>query len=184
MPRRASKKRSSSFQPAKRAKLEEDLFKQRTRLADAERTLLTKTTKAATESQRIATDRIAWIRGKLEDFNRTELKDRDSRIFPGQYAPVMVVENDQARGQADAISMSSRRQAGVLRHKISGHLQREKRQPRRLLERTLRIYTRRDVGARFMKTYRAIASKLVSWLKARKKKTSSSNSSQIRRRRC
>ncbi len=83
------------FSADQTAKLEEDLFRQRTRLADAERTLLMKTTKAATESQRIATDKIAWIRGKLEDFNRTELKDRDSRIFPGQYAPVMVVENGQ-----------------------------------------------------------------------------------------
>jgi hypothetical protein len=39
-------------------KLEQDLFKQRTRLADAERMLLTKTTKTATESKRIATDKI------------------------------------------------------------------------------------------------------------------------------
>ena len=36
------------------------LFKQRARLADAERTLQTKTTKAATESRRIATDKIEW----------------------------------------------------------------------------------------------------------------------------
>ncbi|MFM0170313.1 SOS response-associated peptidase family protein [Paraburkholderia sediminicola] len=73
-------------------KLEQDLFKQRTRLADAERILQTKVTKAATESQRIATDKIAWTRGKLEDIRRTEPKARDSRIFPGHYAPVMVVE--------------------------------------------------------------------------------------------
>ena len=83
----------TAFSAEQTAKLEQDLFKQRTRLADAERTLLTKTTKAATESKRIATDKIDWIRGKLEDFSRTELKDRDSRIFPGQYAPVMVVED-------------------------------------------------------------------------------------------
>jgi len=83
----------TEFSAEQTAKLEQDLFKQRTRLADAERTLLTKTTKAATESKRIATDKIDWIRGKLEDFSRTELKDRDSRIFPGQYAPVMVVED-------------------------------------------------------------------------------------------
>jgi hypothetical protein len=30
--------------------------------------------------------------GKLADLRRAELKDRDSRIFPGQYAPVMVME--------------------------------------------------------------------------------------------
>src|SRR5688572_14243840 len=39
-------------------KLEQELFKQKKRLADAERTLLSKTTKAATESKRIATDKI------------------------------------------------------------------------------------------------------------------------------
>jgi putative SOS response-associated peptidase YedK len=77
------------------AKLEQDLFKHRKRLADAERTLLTKVTKAATESQRIATDKIAWTRGKLDDMQRTDPKPRDSRIFPGSYAPVMVIEDGQ-----------------------------------------------------------------------------------------
>jgi putative SOS response-associated peptidase YedK len=76
-------------------KLEQDLFKQRARLADAERTLQTKVTKAATESQRIATDKIAWTRGKLDDIRRTEPKPRDSRIFPGHYAPVLVMENGE-----------------------------------------------------------------------------------------
>lgn len=73
--------------------LEQDLFKQRARLADAERILQTKTTKAATESKRIATDKIERTMGKLADVRRTELKRRDSRIFPGNYAPVMVLEN-------------------------------------------------------------------------------------------
>jgi putative SOS response-associated peptidase YedK len=77
------------------SKLEQDLFKQRKRLADAERTLLTKVTKAATESQRIATDKIAWTRGKLDDIQRNEPKPRDSRIFPGTYAPVLVMENGE-----------------------------------------------------------------------------------------
>jgi putative SOS response-associated peptidase YedK len=76
-------------------KLEQDLFKQRTRLADAERSLQTKVTKAAAESQRIATDKIAWARGKLDDIQRTEPKAPYSRIFPGHYAPVMVMENGQ-----------------------------------------------------------------------------------------
>jgi putative SOS response-associated peptidase YedK len=83
------------FNRAQTSKLEQDLFKQRKRLADAERTLLTKVTKAAAESQRIATDKIAWTRGKLDDIQRTESKPRDSRIFPGHYAPVMVMENGQ-----------------------------------------------------------------------------------------
>ncbi|PRX26112.1 putative SOS response-associated peptidase YedK [Paraburkholderia sp. BL18I3N2] len=85
----------SRFNSAQATKLEQDLFKQRKRLADAERSLQTKTTKAATESQRIATDKITWARGKLDDLQRTEPKPRDSRIFPGHYAPVMVIEDGQ-----------------------------------------------------------------------------------------
>jgi hypothetical protein len=46
----------TAFSDEQTAKLEQDLFKQRTRLADAERTLLSKTTKAAAESKRIAAD--------------------------------------------------------------------------------------------------------------------------------
>jgi putative SOS response-associated peptidase YedK len=83
------------FNGEQASKLEQDLFKQRKRLADAERTLQTKVTKAAAESQRIATDKIAWTLGKLEDIQRTEPKERDSRIFPGHYAPVMVMEDGQ-----------------------------------------------------------------------------------------
>jgi putative SOS response-associated peptidase YedK len=74
-------------------KLEQELFKQRTRLADAERTLQTKTTKAAIESKRIATGKIDGTLRRLDDLRRTEPAERDSRIFPGQYAPVMVMEN-------------------------------------------------------------------------------------------
>ena len=70
--------------------LEQELFKQKKRLADAQRTLATKTTKKAQEDQRIATTKIDWALGKLSDLRRTEPKDRDSRIFPGMYAPVMV----------------------------------------------------------------------------------------------
>ncbi len=77
------------------AEWEQELFKQRKRLADAERTLQTKVTKAATESRRIAADKVEWLLGKLADLRRTEPKDRDARIFPGWYAPVMVVEDGQ-----------------------------------------------------------------------------------------
>jgi putative SOS response-associated peptidase YedK len=74
-------------------KLEQELFKQRTRLADAERTLQSKITKAATESVRIATAKIEASLRRLEDINRTNPEPRDSRIFPGTYAPVLVMEN-------------------------------------------------------------------------------------------
>jgi putative SOS response-associated peptidase YedK len=82
-----------AFDRQQTAKLEQELFKQRKRLADAERTLQTKDTKAANESRRIATDKIKWVLGKLADLRRSELTAEDSRIFPGWYAPVMIVEN-------------------------------------------------------------------------------------------
>lgn len=75
------------------SKFEQELFKQRKRLTDAERTLLTKTTKAATESKRISTSKIDWALAKLSDLRRTDLKGSDSRIYPGYDAPVMVMEN-------------------------------------------------------------------------------------------
>lgn len=83
------------FNAEQATKLEQDLFKQRSRLADAERLLQTKVTKAATESRRIAYDKIDWTLGRLDDLRRTTPEARDSRIFPGHYAPVLVVENGQ-----------------------------------------------------------------------------------------
>lgn len=83
----------AEYRAQQTTKLEQELFKQRTRLVDAERTLLTKTTKAATESKRIATNKMAWAQDKLADLRRTELVAADSRIYPGYYAPVMVMEN-------------------------------------------------------------------------------------------
>lgn len=74
---------------------EQELFKQRTRLADAERKLAVKETKAAAESKRIATNKVDALLGKLADLRRTEPKDRDARIFPGVYAPVIVSEGSK-----------------------------------------------------------------------------------------
>lgn len=72
--------------------LEQLLFRQRKRLAEAERTLKTKWTKKAIDDQRIATNKIAWARAKLADLQRTTLEDRDRRMFPGVYVPVMIAE--------------------------------------------------------------------------------------------
>ena len=83
------------FNASQTAKLEQEVFKQKKRLADAQRTLQTKMTKKAQEDQRIATDKITWSLAKLNDLRRTELKDKDSRIFPGWYAPVMVMRDGE-----------------------------------------------------------------------------------------
>ncbi len=94
-PERRIKEAIDRYRTQQGSAIEQDLFKQRKRLADAERSLETKTTKKATEDVRIATDKVGRGLAKLEDMRRTELKPRDSRIFPGHYAPVMVVENGQ-----------------------------------------------------------------------------------------
>jgi putative SOS response-associated peptidase YedK len=83
------------FSDQEAVRLEQELFKQRRRLVDAERTLQTKVTKAATESKRIAADKVDWALGKLADLKRTELQDRDSRIFPGWYMPIMIMQEGQ-----------------------------------------------------------------------------------------
>jgi len=74
-------------------KLEQELFKQRKRLADAERNLLTKITKAAAEARRISTNKVDWVLAKLADSRRADLEDGDSRIYPGHFAPVLIVED-------------------------------------------------------------------------------------------
>ena len=84
-----------TFNTTQAAKLEQALFKQRARLADAERSLQLKTTKAATESKRIATNKIDAVLRRLDDLRRTEPLERDSRIFPGYYAPLIVMEDGE-----------------------------------------------------------------------------------------
>jgi putative SOS response-associated peptidase YedK len=81
------------FNARQASSLEQELFKQRKRLADAERKLQNKPTQAASDSQRIAIRKIEWCLGKLSDLRRSELIAEDSRIFPGWYAPVMIMEN-------------------------------------------------------------------------------------------
>jgi putative SOS response-associated peptidase YedK len=81
------------FTDEQELKLQQELFKQKKRLADAERSLETKTTKRAEEDKRIATSKISWAMEKLSDLHRTELVDEDARIFPQHYAPVMVLQD-------------------------------------------------------------------------------------------
>ena len=85
----------AEFRAKQASQFEQTLFVQKTRLVEAERKLQVKVTKSATESQRIATEKMHWARRKLDDLRRTELRPIDSRIFPDWYAPVMVIENGQ-----------------------------------------------------------------------------------------
>jgi putative SOS response-associated peptidase YedK len=81
------------FNAAEANRLEQEIFKQRKRLADAQRSLQTRTTKKAAEDRRIATDKVGWALGKLAALRRAEPVADDLRIFPGWLAPVMVGEN-------------------------------------------------------------------------------------------
>lgn len=80
------------YHAAQAMALEQEVFKQKKRLSDAERTLQTKTTKAALESKRIAADKIERALERLADLRRAELVEEDARIYPGVYAPVLVME--------------------------------------------------------------------------------------------
>lgn len=77
------------------AKFEEELFTQRARLVEAERKLQTKQTKAALESQRIASNKIERARQKIAEMNRIEDHPADTRIFPKSYVPVLVMEEGE-----------------------------------------------------------------------------------------
>jgi putative SOS response-associated peptidase YedK len=54
-----------------------------------------KPTKKAANDHRIATNRIMAARRNLDDLLRKEQVDNDSRIYPGQYAPVMIEKDGQ-----------------------------------------------------------------------------------------
>lgn len=80
-----------AYRGSQAMKLEQELFTQKKRLNDAVRTLQTKTTKKAQEDRRIATEKISKAELGMDDLRRAEPLPRDSRIFPGVYAPVLVV---------------------------------------------------------------------------------------------
>lgn len=71
-------------------KLEKDLFSQRTRLVNAQRSLTVKETKKAREDVRIASIKSEALTAKLSDLKRSEPVPDDNRIFPFVYAGVIV----------------------------------------------------------------------------------------------
>ena len=81
------------YQAQQVAKLGQELLEQRDRLAKAELTLATKLTKKATEDKRIATNKIERALEKLDDLQRVKRKVGDSRIYPGYFVPVLIMEN-------------------------------------------------------------------------------------------
>jgi putative SOS response-associated peptidase YedK len=77
------------------AKLEKDLFSQRTRLVNAQRSLTEKETKKAREEVRIATSKIAALSTKLSGLRSVEPNPEDNRIFPFVYAGVITRKDGQ-----------------------------------------------------------------------------------------
>jgi putative SOS response-associated peptidase YedK len=74
---------------------EKDLFSQKTRLVNAERSLKERETKKARDDVRIATKKIETLTTKLSDLRRSETTSADDRIFPMVYAGVIIKQDGQ-----------------------------------------------------------------------------------------
>lgn len=83
------------YNTSETAKLERELFTLRKRLADAERILGSKPTKAAAESKRIAGDKSERAMKRLERLKDPKPHTSDARIFPMQFAPIVVQGGDR-----------------------------------------------------------------------------------------
>jgi len=75
------------------ARLETEIFAQKKRLADAERVLAVKETKAAAESKRIAGTKVKQAMGKLALLTDDKPHANDYRIFPRNYAPILLMRH-------------------------------------------------------------------------------------------
>jgi putative SOS response-associated peptidase YedK len=78
------------YRAAETTKLEREVFAQKKRLADAERALAAKTTKAATESKRIASDKIEKAIERLDRLKAIKPHPAEARIFPLHFAPIVM----------------------------------------------------------------------------------------------
>jgi putative SOS response-associated peptidase YedK len=83
------------YRAAETTKLEREVFAQKRRLADAERTLAIKVTKAATESKRIAGNKIEQALSRLERMRDDKTTNMDARIFPMHFAPIVIQEGEK-----------------------------------------------------------------------------------------
>ncbi|MEP6633580.1 MAG: SOS response-associated peptidase family protein [Luteimonas sp.] len=77
------------------SKLEQEIFKQRRRVADAERSLQAKDTKKAREDVRIGTSKVEQVMARLDELKKPTSSTGLGRIYPGYFCPVVVMENGQ-----------------------------------------------------------------------------------------
>jgi putative SOS response-associated peptidase YedK len=74
---------------------EKDLFRQKKRLADAQRSLKDKETRKARDDERVATSKIEAYLERLANLRRTEFRETDERIFPRYYVPIVTRDADR-----------------------------------------------------------------------------------------
>jgi hypothetical protein len=92
---RAVKGLVDQYRKTQVTKLEAEIFSQRKRLADADRKLAVKETKAAAESKRIAETKVKQGMGKLSRLTDDKPHSNDYRIYPQSYAPILLVRDGQ-----------------------------------------------------------------------------------------
>jgi putative SOS response-associated peptidase YedK len=90
---RAIKALSDQYRKAQVSKLETEIFAQKKRLADADRKLAVKETKAAAESKRVAETKVRQALGKLALLTDDKPHSNDYRIFPRSYAPIILMRD-------------------------------------------------------------------------------------------
>jgi len=83
------------YRDEQRSKHMMELIELGERLAKAQQSLTKRVTKKATDDVRIASKKIAAVERRLADLDRDDTLPRDSRIYPGDYAPVMIVQNGE-----------------------------------------------------------------------------------------
>ena len=71
------------------------LGEQETRMQKAREKLAVRETKAALNDVRVATNKIAQFTSRLQDLDRDEPKPRDTRIWPGDYCSVALVDGER-----------------------------------------------------------------------------------------
>lgn len=81
------------YRASRATQLQQEIFTQRKRLADAERKLKDRQTQAALESRRIATAKVEKALRDLPLYTGNQGSPLDARIFPFHYAPIVMHEN-------------------------------------------------------------------------------------------
>lgn len=85
------------FKAKERTRLEQDLFANKKRLADAERALTVIETKKALNDQRVAGNNIERITGKLDVIKGIAVDPDAERIFPLHYGPIVINDGGEKR---------------------------------------------------------------------------------------